>query len=412
MQLITNLLVDKCNLSPTVASMINSVILFIAMVALAILANIVAKHIILRAIRQVAKRSKTSWDDILITHNVFTRLSHLAPAIVIFYMAHSVFDGHPVTIAATMNIALVYMAVIGLLVIDSFLNAVIDIYRTFEFSQKLPIRGFIQVAKIIIFFIAGISILSIILGKNPGYFLGGMGAMTAVLMLIFKDSILGFVAGIQLSTNRMLRLGDWIEMPKFGADGDVIDISLTTVKVQNWDKTIASIPTYSLISGSFKNWRGMSESGGRRICRSINIDMTSVKFCSDAMIEKFKRIEYIRQYIEAKTQELAEANKDLQADGSELVNGRRLTNLGTFRAYIVAYLRHHPKIHQEMTFLVRQLQPDATGIPIQIYIFSNEQRWAHYEDIQADIFDHILAVLPQFDLKVFQNPTGSDFQKL
>jgi miniconductance mechanosensitive channel len=265
--------------------------------------------------------------------------------------------------------------------------------------------------KIVVGFTAAIIVLSILIGESPTVLLGGLGAMTAVLLLIFKDSILGFVAGIQLSTNNMVVIGDWIDMPKYGADGDVIDITLTTVKVQNWDKTITTIPTYALISDSFKNWRGMSESGGRRIKRSVYIDMTSVKFCTAETIERFRKIQYLSEYIENKTRELDEYNTARGVDNAVLVNGRRMTNLGTFRAYISAYLRNHPKIHQNMTFLVRHLEPTPQGLPIQIYVFSNDQVWANYEAIQADIFDHILAVIPEFDLRVFQYPAGADLRR-
>jgi miniconductance mechanosensitive channel len=231
-------------------------------------------------------------------------------------------------------------------------------------------------------------------------------------MLIFKDSILGLVAGVQLSTNQMLHIGDWIEMPKYGADGDVIDISLTTVKVQNWDKTIATIPTYALVSESFNNWKGMEESGGRRIKRSINIDMKSVVFLDQEQIEKFRKYHLLADYITAKEKEIAEYNRSLELDDSIVTNGRRMTNLGTFRAYLENYLHNHPKIHQEMTFLVRHLQPTDKGLPLEIYVFSKDQAWTNYEALQADIFDHILAIMPQFGLRVFQNPTGDDFQKL
>jgi miniconductance mechanosensitive channel len=236
--------------------------------------------------------------------------------------------------------------------------------------------------------------------------------MAAVLMLIFKDPILGLAAGIQLSANKMVRVGDWIEMPKYGADGDVIDISLTTVKVQNWDKTIITIPTFALVSEGVKNWRGMSESGGRRIKRPIFIDMTSVKFCTQEMIERFSKIQYLSNYVLDKKKELSDFNEQRNIDNTVLVNGRRMTNLGTFRAYLVSYLRDHPKINKNLTFLVRQLDPGPTGLPIEIYVFSSDQVWANYESIQADIFDHVLAVIPEFDLRVYQNPTGSDFQNL
>ena len=227
-------------------------------------------------------------------------------------------------------------------------------------------------------------------------------------MLVFKDSILGLVEGIQLSANQMVSRGDWIEMPKYGADGDVLEVALTTVKVQNWDKTITTIPTYTLITESFKNWRGMSESGGRRIKRSINIDIGSIKFCSQEMLERFSRIQHITEYLDKKRQEISSWNAARNLEASDPLNGRQLTNVGTFRAYVAAYLRHHPMVHQDMTFLVRQLAPTAQGLPIEIYVFSRDQVWSNYEDIQADIFDHILAIAPAFDLSVYQSPSGGD----
>jgi miniconductance mechanosensitive channel len=236
--------------------------------------------------------------------------------------------------------------------------------------------------------------------------------MAAVLILVFKDTILGFVASIQLSANNMVNVGDWISMPKYNADGDVIDIGLNTVKVQNWDKTIATIPTYALVSESFNNWKGMEESGGRRIKRSINIDMKSVGFLDQDQIEKFRKYYLLADYITAKEKEIAEYNSSLEVDDSVVTNGRRMTNLGTFRAYLENYLHNHPKVNQDMTLLVRHLQPTDKGMPLEIYLFSKDQVWANYEAIQADIFDHILAIMPQFGLRVFQSPTGDDFQKL
>jgi len=240
----------------------------------------------------------------------------------------------------------------------------------------------------------------------------GLGAMTAVLMLVFKDPLLGFIAGIQLSANRMVARGDWIEMPKYGADGDVLEVALTTVKIQNWDKTITTIPTYALITESFKNWRGMTESGGRRIKRAINIDMQSIKFCDDDMLARFIKIQHVAEYMERKRDEIASWNAERGVDASTPVNGRRLTNVGTFRAYVVAYLNSHPMIDADMTFLVRQLAPTPHGLPIEIYVFSRDQDWVRYEDIQSDIFDHILAVSSEFDLRVYQTPSGGDLQTL
>ena len=385
--------------------------ILVIVLVLAWVGNFIAKKIILRITRRFIKKSKTQWDDILDEHRVFTLLSHLVPAIIIYLFTPFVFID---TLGAgwfMRVVSLIYMIVVGMLVLNAFLSSVVDIYRTYSFARRMPIRGFVQVVKILIFITGGIIILGMVIGRDPTKILAGFGAMTAVLMLIFKDAILGFVAGIQISANNMVHLGDWIEMPKYGADGDVIDISLTTVKVQNWDKTISTIPAYALISDSFKNWRGMSDSGGRRIKRAINIDMNTVKFCNPMMLDKFRRFEHIAEYIDAKQNEIDEYNITGNVDNTELVNGRRMTNVGTFRAYVIAYLKNHPKINQNMTFLVRQLKPTECGLPIEIYVFSSDKVWANYEAIQADIFDHILAVVPEFGLRVFQNPTGSDFKR-
>ena len=376
------------------------------------LADILTRRFFMKFVQLLVKKSRTFWDDVLLKRKVFHRLCHMAPAIVIYVAAPLVFGIHKTPLRVVQYATGIYMILIGLLTIDSFLNGVIDIYRNYEVSKRIPLRSFIQMAKIILYFLTFIVILSIVLKKDPTNLLTGLGAMTAVLLLIFKDSILGFVAGILISTNQMVRIGDWVELPKYGVDGDVTDISLTTVKVQNWDKTISTIPTYSLISDSFKNWRGMAESGGRRIMRAVNIDMSTIKVCTEEMLERFKKFQYITEYIERKRKEIAEYNRERNVDESELVNGRHLTNIGTFRAYVVAYLKNHPMINQDMTFIVRQLAPTSHGLPIQIYVFCKDKVWANYEGIQADIFDHILAILPEFELKVFQDPTGWDFRKL
>jgi len=383
--------------------------IFVGVVVLAWAVNAFTKNLVLRGIKAIANKTQNEWDNCLIKNKFFTRLSHIAPAIVFYACGQLVFAGYPSGLEKMHIAVYLYLVFIGLFVVDAFLNSIVDIYRTFEFAKRMPIKGFIQVIKIIVVILAVITVLAVILKKDPSNLIAGMGAMTAVLLLIFKDSILGFVAGIQLSTNRMVHIGDWIEMGKYGADGDVIDITLTTVKVQNWDKTISTIPAYALISDSFKNWRGMSESDGRRIKRSVLIDMNSIKFCTIEMIEKFRRFGLISEYLDEKQKELADFNAANSIDDSELVNGRRITNIGTFRAYVVAYLRSHPKVNQEMTFLVRQLEPTAMGLPIQIYVFCSDKVWANYEGIQSDIFDHILAVVPQFELKVYQQPAGADF---
>ncbi len=287
-----------------------------------------------------------------------------------------------------------------------------SIYNTFPISKTRHIKGYVQLVQILIVFIGILVIISVIFDAElKGLFLG-LGTFAAVLLLVFKDTILGFVASIQVAMNNMVNPGDWISMPGRKTDGVVLEINLNTVKVQNWDKTISTIPTYALVSESFQNWKGMEESGGRRIKRSLSIDMTSVKFCSDEMINRFTRIQLLKDYIDSKEKELNEYNEKNKIDPSVLANGRRMTNLGIFRKYLEGYLHAHPLIHDKMTFLVRQLQPTDKGIPLEIYVFSKDQEWANYEAIQADIFDHILAVIPEFELKVFQNPTGSDFTRL
>ena len=401
----------ELGLQQKVGPIVMDLIILVVLLVLAFIANYLAKRFILKLVEHFASKTSTKWDDVLVKRKFFRRLSHFAPALVIYLMS-SVFFENDTAILVTRRIAEIYMLFVAIITIDAFLSSVVDIYHSYDTSRKVPVRIIVQVAKILLYAVVGIVILSTVIGKSPAFFIGGLGAMAAVLMLIFKDSILGLTAGIQLSANKMVRVGDWIEMPKYGADGDIIDISLTTVKVQNWDKTIITIPTFALVSEGVKNWRGMSESGGRRIKRSIYIDMTSVKFCTEEMTEKFSKIKYLSDYIRNKGKELSEFNSQKNIDDSVLVNGRRMTNIGTFRAYLVSYLKDHPKINKNLTFLVRQLDPGPNGLPIEIYVFSNDQVWANYEAIQADIFDHILAVIPEFELKVFQNPTGADFQNL
>ena len=378
---------------------------------LSILTNIVAKHFILKWITYVIFRTETAWDNILLERKVFDKFSHLAPAFVLYLMLPLALEGYDRLIAFAVNSIFIYMIIIGVLIINSFLNAVLDIYRTLAIAKEVPIKSFIQIVKVAIYCIVGIFIISIIFDKTPLYFFSGLGALTAVLLLIFKDAILGFVAGIQLAANKMVAHGDWIEMPKYGADGDVLEVALTTVKVQNWDKTITTIPTYALISESFKNWRGMQQSGGRRIKRSIYIDINTITFCTDEMVERFSKIRYIADYMEKKKKELAEHNAAQGLDDALSTNKRQLTNVGNFRAYVISYLKNHPMINQDMTFLIRQLAPGEYGLPIEIYVFCKDKVWSHYEAIQADIFDHILAVVPEFDLKLFQSPAGTDFRE-
>ena len=375
---------------------------------LAVAANWVAKRIILQGLRAITQRTRITWDDILVDTGVFTRLSHLAPALVIDALGPVALGDSPAAILILENATTLYLIFISLLVLSALLTAVQRIVGRTPHGARIPIKGFTQAIMLIATLVAGIFTLSTLMGKSPVYFFSGLGALTAVLLLVFKDALLGFVAGIQISVNQMVRVGDWIEMPKAGADGDVIDVSLTTVKVRNWDKTITTIPTYSLISDSFKNWRGMFESGGRRIKRSLFIDMQTVAFATEDQLAAWQKIRLLRPYLAEKLAEIAEENTRRGEDLGVLGNGRRLTNLGTFRAYCVAYLKANPRIHQDMTFLVRQLQPTGQGVPLEIYVFTNDTRWAIYEGIQADIFDHLLAIVGQFGLRVFQTPSGYD----
>ena len=384
-----------------------------ALVALVgVLAHVIARRILLRLVRAAARRTKTSWDDTFVEVGLFSRLSHMVPALIFYLATPVVLVAYPPVAAVAMATASVYMALVGLTVFDALLNGGERIYQSFAISKRFEIRTIVQSIKVVVYLIGGVTVLAVLLGKSPVVFFSGLGAFTAVLLLIFKDTILGFVAGIQLATNNMVRKGDWVEMPGHNADGTVLDVSLTTVKVQNWDKTITTIPTYALVAEPFKNWRGMEESEGRRIKRAVHLDVTSIKFCDEGMIERFKKIQSIRDYVERKLEEVAAHNREIDADESLLVNGRHLTNVGTFRAYLEHYLRGHPMVHPDMTFLVRQLAPTEHGLPIEIYVFSKDQTWASYEAIQADIFDHILAVLPLFELRPFQAPTGFDLRAL
>ncbi|GIP40242.1 membrane protein [Paenibacillus sp. J31TS4] len=394
----------RYGVNPQHVGSLSTVIMILFIAAISIVANLIAKKVVLRIIAHIITSNKVTWANVILENKVFHKLSHIVPATIV-YFAGSIFSIYQTLIEKA---ALTYIIVVSLVVINSLLNAFDVIYRTFPVSKVRPIKGYIQVVKIILFIVGGITIISNLIGQNPFIILSGLGALSAVLMLVFKDSILGLVAGIQLSSNDMVRVGDWIEMPKYNADGDVVDISLNTVKVMNFDKTITMIPSYALISDSFKNWRGMQTSGGRRIKRSIFIDTGSIRFCSEDMIEKYNKIHYLSDYIAAKISEIKQYNKERNIDTSSKVNGRQLTNIGVFRFYIQQYLRQHPKIHQNMTLIVRQLTPGDSGLPLEIYAFTNDTNWVVYESVQSDIFDHIFAVAPEFGLRAFQNPTGYD----
>jgi len=367
------------------------IIIGVVILLLAVITYWLAKIIVERVIHRVLMKTKVKWDDAFLETKFFARLSHFAPAIVISVLGSVFFSDNPALHSFLTTLLALYYIVIAVTVIFSFLEAIYIITQQSKVLSGHPIRGIVQAVKLVIFLIAIILIISVLFNKQPLVVLSALGALTAVLMLVFKDTIMGFTAGIMLAANKMVRVGDWIEKPSAGADGDVIDVSLTTIKVQNWDKTITTIPAYDLISGSFKNWRSMNETGGRRIKRAMHIDVKTIRFADKEMLERWQKIDLIRPYINEKLNEMTDEN-----------SGRLLTNLGAFRAYCLAYLKSHPQIHQDLTMIVRQLEPKELGIPLELYTFTNDTRWAVYESVQADIFDHLLAIVKEFGLAIYQ----------
>ncbi len=398
--------------STVTADTLATSIAFVVFIVLSVLVNFAMKYLILEGLVQHVKRSETRWDDILLDRSVLNRSAYLVSALIIYVIAIFIFEGREQWTDVITGATLIYIVVVGFLIVNALLNVFSNLYHTFEVSKDMSVTGVIQMIRIVAGLTAAILVASIILDATPFYVLSGLGAMTAVFLLIFKDTILGFLAGIQLAANKMVAPGDWISMPRYNADGDVIAVTLTTVKVQNFDKTIITIPTSALISESFQNWRGMKESGGRRIKRSINLDINTIRFCTEDMLEWYAAIQSLSDYLDRTQQDMAMWNAAHQIDESNPADRRRFTNIGTFRAYVIAYLQKHPRINQNMTFLVRQLDPTEHGVPIELCVFCEDDDWATYEAVQADIFDHILAVVPEFDLKVFQAPAGSDFSKL
>lgn len=367
------------------------------------------RHYILRFFRQLAERSPVDWDRVLFEHRVFQRLAWAVP-LWIYYQGVPHVPHLPDAVGEVIRrVALACSVLVVARAGDGLLGALNQIYRErVERADERPIKGFLQVANVVAHLAAVILIVAILLDRSPVIFLSGLGAMSAVVLLVFRDTILSLVAGIQITRNDLLRVGDWLEMPQFDADGDVVDIALNNVRVQNWDRTITAIPTHKFLEHSFRNWRGMMESGGRRIMRAVHLDQASVRFLTDEEVEDFSRHELLRDYLQGKREELEAYNREHPGSDDVVPHHRQLTNLGTFRAYLAAYLRQHPRIRRDMTLMVRQLSPGPEGIPLQLYGFADDTRWPEYEKIQADIFDHVLAMVPRFGLRVFQQPTGGD----
>jgi miniconductance mechanosensitive channel len=388
-----------------IADITRGFLYIILIILLCVILNYLVKKLIGFIGNKLIGNSSGKYGQKLVDEKVFHKLSHLAPVLVIFGIGPVLLNDFPKIAEYTSLLTDLYIVVMMLMLVYALLNAFSAIYDTFAFAASRPIKIYVQITKIITGLFAGIIALSLIMGKSPLYYVTGMGAAMAILMLVFKDTILGFVGGVQVTANNMVQIGDWIEMPKYQADGDVIEIGLHTVRVRNFDMTITTIPTYALVTDSFRNWRGMVQSGGRRIKRAIFIDAKSVKFCDEHMLEEFEKIAFLKDYIISRKKEIELYNKEHNYDPGQPVNGRRMTNLGTFRAYIQSYLTNHPHIHKEMIFMVRQLAPGEKGIPLEIYAFTNDVRWTRYEAIQSDIFDHIFAVIPYFQLRIFQYPT-------
>lgn len=380
-------------------------------VVISLIIHVFFHKILIKLIGKFAKDSRRNW-RVLIEGKFLSRLALTAQGLIFNFQASLWLNHESVFYPVVQNVTILWSVVLFSMTLFSLVDALAYLTRKNKRTSKLPIQGLLQAVKLFISIVAIIVVVAVIIDRSPMLIISGLGAMTAVLLLVFKDPIMGFMAGIQLSVNDMLRIGDWLEMPSYGADGDVIEIGLTTVKVQNWDKTITTIPTYALISDSFKNWQGMSESGGRRIKRSLYIDVNSIKFMDKDLLDRLNSASLLAQYLPDKTSEINAFNKDNNINMEMKVNGKRLTNIGTFRAYLLNYLKSHPSIHKDMTLIVRQMEAGNNGIPLQIYAFTNTTAWVAYEQIQSDIFDHIYAIVDAFELRIHQSPGSADFQML
>ena len=391
---------ESMHLAATPSLAIAEGITLVSLLLVGLLLYFLARFIISKTVHVLIKKTPSKYDDLLIKNKVFVRICLLIPAILIKYYINDAMPDFPEAAAIIVKITKIYEITVYAAIIMALVNTAHELYNSFETSKLKPIEGLVQVIKGVVIAVSVLLITAFLLGKSISNIVIGLGTLSAVLMLIFQDSIKGFVGSIQLSINDMLRIGDWIVTGP--ADGIVQEINLTTVKVQNWDNTITTIPTYTLVSSPFTNWRGMSESGGRRIARTINIDVNTIRYCTPEMIEKYKHYSLVKDYITQKEQDILEYNKANNIDTSEIMNGRQQTNLGIFRAYIKAYLNNNPKLNHNLTMMVRQMQPTEFGVPLQIYAFSSDKKWTNYEEIQSDIFDHVISAAAMFDLKIYQ----------
>lgn len=385
--------------------------LLVLLVIVALIADKVARQILLRTVAQLAKRTKTDVDDILVENRVFRALAHLVPAFLVHALIPLVFVDFSQYVHFFQEAVDVYIIIAVVLFVQAVLRSLNSILRKVPLFKDKPVESYTQLLNVANYIFGILFIISELTGKSLLTFFTALGAASAVLILVFKDTILGFVASIQMSANDMVKHGDWVSFEKYGADGNVVEMNLTTIKVQNWDKTITTIPTYAFIADAFKNWRGMEESGGRRIKRAIFFKISSVKFCTKEMTERYKKFQLISHYIEHRQKDIDDHNTANNIDKSELLNGRNLTNIGIFRKYMLEYVEHHPAINKEMTLMVRLMDPTEKGVALELYCFSKEQAWVNYEAIMGDIFDHYLAAAKYFDLEIFESPTGSDISR-
>ena len=398
-------------ISPATAGWLDEIVALVFILLLAFTADTICRKVLLKVVARIVRNTKATWDDILFDHSVMVHLSRLVAPIVIYLCMSVVFAG-TTAMDFIRRLCLIYIIIIFLSFLNSFLKAAYAVYSEKESLRDRPLKGLFQTVQVLMWFVGGVVIVATLINQEPFRLLAGLGASAAVLMLVFKDSIMGVVSGVQLSANDMLKVGDWITMPKYGANGYVIEVTLNTVKVRNFDNTITTIPPYLLVSDSFQNWRGMRESGGRRIKRSINIDMGSVRFCTPEMLEKYRRIQLLKDYIDRTEEAVRVYNEENHIDNNVLVNGKRQTNLGVFRAYLTAYLKSLPVVNTDLNCMVRHLQPTDHGLPVELYFFTTVKDWIPYEGVQADVFDHVLAIIPEFGLRVFQSPSGADFRQL
>lgn len=390
---------------------LDSTILVAIVLLVSFIVDKIDRRILINLLHRLLGKTAPKTLDLLETHQALAKIAAVIPLVIISSLSPVALSAYPALSSLVSTVCHIAILMKMASFIFALLDVTLDVARHRGLNRKLPIKSINQLVKLFVFLVVAVISISTVLGKSPLYFLSGLGAMTAVVLLVFKDTILGFVAGVQLAANQMVSRGDWIEMPKYGADGEVLEVALTTVQVQNWDKTITMIPTYALISDSFKNWRGMEQAGGRRIKRAIRLDVNSIGFMDQSLIDHLMKVDSISQYLKSKQQEINEQNQQLVSDLTVNANGRKLTNVGTFRTYLEYFLKNHPMVSQEMTLIVRQLPADENGLPIELYLFCTDIRWAAYETIQADLFDHIYAVLPEFNLRAFQSPTGYDWRQ-